>query len=160
MNIHEEVLKTYSNRLRVRVCGVCVQDDKILILNHAGILPRGDFWCPPGGGLQFGETLHQCLIREFQEEAKAEISIGKLLFINEFIDNSLHAIEFFFAVKLLSGEPQKGFDPEMKVQIIKEISWLSLQEIKDFSVQNSHQIFSKISSFQELLAMNGTLLTV
>jgi 8-oxo-dGTP diphosphatase len=158
MNIHEEVLKIYSNRLRVRVCGVCVEEDKILILNHAGILPDGDFWCPPGGGLQFGETLHQCLIREFLEETNSDVSIGKLLFINEFIENSLHAIEFFFEVKLLSNEVKKGTDPEMKVQIIKEISWLTLAEIKGFFVQNSHIIFSKIDSFQELLAMNGALL--
>jgi ADP-ribose pyrophosphatase YjhB (NUDIX family) len=47
---HEQVLNLYAQKLRLRVCGICVQDQKILMINHAGVVQGADFWCPPGGG--------------------------------------------------------------------------------------------------------------
>ncbi len=125
----EEIINLYGNQLRVRICGICVQDDKILLINHSGMNENNEFWSPPGGGLQFGETIAECLKREFSEETNTIISIGKLLTIREFIKLPLHAIEFYYEVKIESGQVKKGFDPEMQEQIIKDIQWLSFKEI-------------------------------
>jgi 8-oxo-dGTP diphosphatase len=130
------VHRQYGNQIRIRVCGVCIEEGKILLLNHIGIRENSDFWCPPGGGLQFGETVEDCLKREFLEETNTEISVGKFLTVNEFVNPPLHAVELFYEVKIISGIPKKGFDPEMEEQIISDLRWFNLKEIKDLSVHN------------------------
>jgi 8-oxo-dGTP diphosphatase len=120
---------------------VCIQEGKILLLNHIGIRENSDFWCPPGGGLQFGETIEECLKREFLEETNTEISVGKFLTVNEFINPPLHAIELFYEVKIINGIPKKGTDPEMEEQIISDLRWFDSEEIKGLSV---HNVISKV----------------
>ena len=127
--MNQNLINQYGNHLRVRVCGVCVQDGKILLINHAGLNESNEFWSPPGGGLQFGEAIDECLKREFLEETNTVISVGKFLKIREFIQLPLHAIELYYEVKIESGNIETGFDPEMEEQIIKDIQWISLEEI-------------------------------
>jgi 8-oxo-dGTP diphosphatase len=127
--LDKSLINQYGNQLRVRVCGICVQDGKILLINHAGMNESGEFWSPPGGGLQFGETIEDCLKREFLEETNTVISIGKFLKIREFLKPPFHAIELFYEVKIESGIVKMGFDPEMEEQIIKDIQWLSFEEV-------------------------------
>lgn len=93
----------------------------------------GEFWSPPGGGLQFGETIEECLKREFLEETNTEILVGKFLKVNEFLEPPLHAIELFYEVNIVAGEISVGFDPEMENQIIKDVKWLSFEEVNSFS---------------------------
>jgi 8-oxo-dGTP diphosphatase len=127
--MNQEIINQYGNQLRVRVCGICVKDNKILLINHSGMNDCGEFWSPPGGGIKFGETIEDCLKREFYEETNTVIAVGKFLKINEFIIPPLHAIEIFYEVEILSGEIKIGFDPEMKEQIIKDVKWLSFEEV-------------------------------
>lgn len=135
-SIHQKIIEQYGNRIRIRVCGVCIEDGKILLINHIGVMENTDFWCPPGGGLQFGETIEDCLKREFLEETNTEISVGRFLEINEFVTPPLHAVELFYEVKIISGIAIKGIDPEMEEQIISDLRWFSLDEIKRLSVHN------------------------
>ncbi len=130
------VHQQYGNRIRIRVCGICVQDGRILLLNHIGVRENSDFWCPPGGGLQFGETIEECLKREFLEETNTEISVGKFFTVNEFVSPPLHAIELFYEVKIISGIPKKGIDPEMEEQIISDLRWFDFEDLKNIPVHN------------------------
>jgi 8-oxo-dGTP diphosphatase len=125
----ENIINQYGNHLRVRVCGICVQDGKILLINHSGLNETGEFWAPPGGGLQFGETIEECLKREFLEETNTTVSMGKFLTVREFLKYPLHAIELCYEVSIESGEIEIGIDPEMEEQIIKDIEWLSFEEV-------------------------------
>jgi len=127
--MNNEIINQFGNQLRVRVCGICVQKGKILLINHSGLNESNEFWSPPGGGLQFGETIDECLKREFLEETNTTIFVGKFLKIREFLKPPLHAIELYYEVKIESGIVKKGFDPEMKEQIIKDIQWLSFEEV-------------------------------
>lgn len=139
-SIHQKVIEQYGNHVRVRVCGVCIEAGKILLLNHIGVRENLDFWCPPGGGLQFGETIEDCLKREFSEETNTEISVGNFLTINEFVNSPLHAIELFYEVTIIEGIPQKGTDPEMEEQIISDLRWFSFDEVKGLSKGTVHQV--------------------
>ena len=111
------------------MCGICVQDNKILLINHSGLNESNEFWSPPGGGLQFGETIEECLKREFLEETNTAISVGQFLKVREFLKLPLHAIELYYEVKIESGIVKKGFDPEMEEQIIKDIQWVSFEDV-------------------------------
>ena len=105
------VHQTFGNQLRVRICGVCVTENRILLVNHSNI-GNGDFWAPPGGGMQFGESAEACLKREFLEETGLIVEMGDFLFACELINKPLHALELFFTVILTGGRLKKGFDPE------------------------------------------------
>ena len=140
--MNQNIINQYGNHIRIRICGVCIQEGKILLLNHIGIRENSDFWCPPGGGLEFGETIDDCLKREFLEETNTEILVGKFLTINEFVNPPLHAVELFYEVKIINGIAKKGIDPEMDEQIISDLRWFSLQETIELSV---HDIVKSLS---------------
>ena len=100
-----EIGKIYGDRLRVRVCGLCWDGDRILLANHS-LLSGSNFWIPPGGGLEYGETVEKALKREFSEETGLEVEQLGFAFGCEFVKKPLHAIELFFNV-VKSGESSK-----------------------------------------------------
>lgn len=121
-----------SGRLRVRVCGILVEQDKMLLVQLRSPVTDSLIWMPPGGGVERGESLQQTLIREFKEETGLAIAVGKLLYLNEFIEEPFHAIEFYFRVSKISGNPKLGSDPEFSEhgQILKDLKFFSHAEIQ------------------------------
>ena len=151
----DSVYKTFGNKLRVRVCGLCIEDDHVLVINHKGIR-AGDFWAPPGGGLQFGETLETCLKREFVEETGFHIEVQDFQLISEFINIPLHALEIFFLVNKLTGVLKKGFDPEMEdSQIIQDVKFMSWSQINALEPDSRHGIFNLIPDSSKILDLKG-----
>lgn len=144
----------YGNRIRVRACGICIEDNKVLMIGHRAILGENTFWSPPGGGVEVGEMAEEALRREFLEETGLETEVGKLLIMNEFVKLPLHAIELFFVVKRVGGKLVLGHDPEMNSseQLIQKIEWLSLDEIKRLNLSEKHQFWQKFGSFDEIIA--------
>lgn len=144
----------YGNRIRVRACGICIENNRVLMIGHRAILGENTFWSPPGGGVEVGEMAENALKREFLEETGLEIKVGKLLLMNEFVKLPLHGVELFFEVKKLSGELILGHDPEMNLdeQLIQKIEWLSLDKIKRLNLNEKHQFWQKFESFDEIIA--------
>lgn len=157
----EEVLRLYGNRLRTRVCGICILDNRLLMVRHRGIGVTDTFWCPPGGGIQFGETAHLALEREFLEETGLRVKTGKLLFVNEFMQPPLHAMELFFTTTILGGDLRVGIDPEMSEnnQIITEVELMSMEQIKAFPANEVHHMFQYCQTLDDVFLLNGYLHT-
>ncbi|MBT31476.1 MAG: NUDIX hydrolase [Thalassobius sp.] len=152
----DKVSIAFGNRLRVRVCGICIENDKVLMVRHQS-LGNGFLWAPPGGGLDFGETLEEGLQREFVEETGMEVEVVRFLFVHEYLDKPLHGIELFFEVKQIGGVMKMGTDPEMssKDQIIDHLKFLSFDEIKAQPEGCVHNSVLHSNSVEELLAMQG-----
>ncbi|MBI3218457.1 MAG: NUDIX domain-containing protein [Bacteroidetes bacterium] len=151
----ESVQNIYGHRLRVRVCGICVNDDAILLVNHTGISDH-HFWAPPGGGIEFGESAYDCLVREFKEETGLEVEVCDFLFACEFIHGPLHAIELFFSVKVVGGELQKGTDPESgSDQIITEVAFLTWSRLDELKKEEIHGIFQIPKEKCEISLLSG-----
>src|SRR5688572_22092013 len=112
-----EIAKIYGNRLRVRVCGLCWDGDSLLLANHSSVAGN-NLWLPPGGGLEYGETLEKALKREFLEETGLEVTQLDFAFGCEFVKEPLHSVELFFNVAKNGGTLKTGYDPE--IQIIQE----------------------------------------
>ena len=155
----QEVLKLYGNRLRLRVCGLYCEGDRLLMVRHRGIGPTDTFWCPPGGGAQFGEAAPAALIREFAEETGLAVEIGDMLFVNEFMQPPLHALELFFAVRVTGGTLRQGIDPEMGIdeQIIEEVRLMTFDEIKACPPEEVHALFRHCTSLDEVFRLRGYL---
>jgi 8-oxo-dGTP diphosphatase len=146
----------YGNQLRVRVCGIFIKDDAMLLVNHE-FAGKGDFWAPPGGGVSFGENAGDCLAREFKEETGLVVNVEQFLFACEFIQAPLHAIELFFEVSVLGGELKMGIDPEMdrNNQIIQDARFVSMAEIKTMKTNSLHGLFQLVSKPEQILGLRG-----
>src|SRR5690606_12765840 len=102
----------FGERLRFRVNGVLIEGDKILLIQHRMAADRF-FWNVPGGGLQYGSDVIANLKREYLEETGLEIEVKKFLFLHEFLEPPLHAVELYFEVAKVSGILKVGYDPEL-----------------------------------------------
>ncbi|ANQ48173.1 NUDIX hydrolase [Flammeovirga sp. MY04] len=155
MKNDKAVEQTFGHRLRVRVCGVLVEGEKILMAVHRGIGPNGIFWAPPGGGLEYGETVDDALKREFLEETGLEIELKKHLFTHEFHDLPLHGIELFFLVEKTGGSLKIGHDPEMEEQILENMVFIDFKELAQKTKEEKHHLFRHCNSLKELINMQG-----
>ncbi|PRY15443.1 ADP-ribose pyrophosphatase YjhB (NUDIX family) [Pontibacter ummariensis] len=146
----------YADRLRVRACGICIQNEKLLLVRHGSTVDNSAFWAPPGGGVDYGETLHSCLKRELVEETGLKVEIGKFLFTNEFLRPPLHALELFFEVHVTGGSLFTGADPEMGTgkQLLEEVAWLALPEIQAIPQQDKHRALHYLLSLDDLLGLD------
>ncbi|RQP11442.1 MAG: NUDIX domain-containing protein [Chryseobacterium sp.] len=88
------------DRFNVRVYGLCVKDHSLLLLKeeYAGeILVK-----LPGGGLEFGEGITDCLHREFKEELNVKIKILRHFYTQEdFVKSKFRANEQLLTVYYL-----------------------------------------------------------
>lgn len=158
--IKKRIVEQFGNKLRVRVCGFCVDGDNILMVNHHALNDKGDFWGPPGGGMDFSLSAEENLSREFEEETGIKIEIVRFLFVHEYLSPPLHAIELFFHVKKIHGDLKIGNDPEMKTneQIIKDVQYKTFHELKKMDPESVHQVFRSFNSVKEILNGNGYFL--
>ena len=65
-------------KFHITVKAIVIYHQKILILKR--VRPSSDglgYWELPGGGLEYGETPHEALIRELKEETGLDIKIIK-----------------------------------------------------------------------------------
>lgn len=151
-----KIPEIYTNRARLRVSGLCWRDEKLLIVNHRH-LTAGSFWSPPGGGVEFGESAADTLVREFREETGIEIVPDHYQFVSEFIQPPLHAVELFFTVNYLSGDVSRGTDPESSPddQLITDVQFMSMEEILRIPHEERHGIFRVVKTAAELKKLTG-----
>ena len=86
----------------LRVYGLLILDNRVLLTDEyrAGMIMTKF----QGGGLEKGEGLADCLIREFEEELAISIEVGKLYYVNEFLqvsafNSSQQLISFYYIVE-------------------------------------------------------------
>ncbi|WP_436517226.1 NUDIX domain-containing protein [Ekhidna sp. To15] len=152
-----ELSNPFGGKVRVRVGGLLVENSKILLLKHQNIGPEGYLWSPPGGGVEFGESLHEALKKEFLEETNLNINVGEYLFTNEFIRKPYHAIELFFLVKRTSGTLKLGYDPELaeNQQMLTDAKFFSAKEIETIPTAAIHNVFNTAGARHKITDLRG-----
>jgi 8-oxo-dGTP diphosphatase len=155
--LENKIKSTFGERLRVRVCGICIENDQILLIHHKGLTKSGSLWAPPGGGMEYGEDAKAALRREFLEETGLSIEVTEFLFVHEYLDKPLHGIELFFEVKRVGGRLTNGSDPEMgeDFQIITAATFMPFEEIKQIPKASLHYVIQNITSLEAILKLNG-----
>ena len=153
--MEKTVSELYGNRVRVRTCGICIIGDRMVMVNHRGLVD-GDFWIPPGGGVEFGEEAPAGLAREFLEETGLQVDVGPFLFACELVKPPLHSVELFFHVVYKGGELTVGKDPESgKRQIIKDVQMLTSGDIRKLGPAHVHGVLSKYPDISQITALRG-----
>lgn len=109
--------------LNVRVTGVVVEDDHVLLLNQD--TDTGRSWSLPGGKVEQGESLEQALVREMLEETGVQVEVGRLLYVCDHLPGgSTHVVHITFEARRVGGtlgEVAEGADsrPIRGVEFVK-----------------------------------------
>jgi 8-oxo-dGTP diphosphatase len=118
---------------------IIIQNGKLLATKNQDQF--GVFYLLPGGGQEPGETIYEALIRECLEEISAEVEIGEVRFIREYIgknhefrefDSDVHQIEYMFLCTLKPGSKLcNGSVPDCN-QI--GVEWLDLRRFSEYRI--------------------------
>lgn len=129
--------------INVRVYACAVKDHCVLALyeEYAGepLLKL------PGGGLELGESLTDCLHREFDEELNVSIEVLEHLYTQDFFLESRfreneQLLTIYYAVKILNEEDLIILDP-----CIEKTEWINLNsEINPFTLPVDKLVFEKL----------------
>lgn len=147
----------YGKNVRTRVCGILANEHGILMVKHEPLGKHGYLWSPPGGKVEYGISLEDNLKREFEEEVGLNIEVGQFMFVNEYINSPLHAVEIFFKIRSYSGKIKVGIDPELSSenQVIKNVEFITFLKIKSMNPDTVHNIFRHCISQEELINLRG-----
>ncbi|MET3193929.1 NUDIX hydrolase [Bacillus sp. OAE603] len=110
----------------IGAAGICINESNQVLMVLQGASDEKKLWSVPSGGLEIGETLEECCIRELREETGYDIRIIKPLFIKEGSSFGVTVEVHFFKIEVIGGEA-KIQDPD---QLIHDIAWKSAEEVK------------------------------
>jgi len=71
----------------IRVYGLLIIRKRVLVIDE--IVKGKKVTKFPGGGLEFGEGIKDCLIREFYEETGNEVIIDRLFYLTDYFQESM-----------------------------------------------------------------------
>ena len=124
-----------KDRVRNSVKAVIIQAGKILLVQKADIL--GAYTVLPGGGQRAGEPLPEALRRECLEEINAQVTVGELLFVRDYISEHhefadisghVHQVEIHFACSVCAEyQPASGSEPDRGQQ---NVMWVPLENLE------------------------------
>lgn len=112
------------------------------------------YYVIPGGGQEHRENLHEAVIRECREELGADVEVGELLFVREYIGKNhqfannhalAHQTEFMFLCQLKQQSFKEGTNLDDN-QIGTE--WLPIKELLNYNLY-PHALRSQLLSFYE-----------
>ena len=106
VEVINQYAKTYSEppeRVRSAGRGLVIRDGKILLSYERNT----DVYMSPGGGVEQGESIEECCVREFREETGYEVRIIRpLIIINEYCFETLYESNYF--VCEITGESKNS----------------------------------------------------
>ncbi|ERG89891.1 MAG: ADP-ribose pyrophosphatase [halophilic archaeon J07HX5] len=125
--------------IRTATGALIIENEETLLVQYRN---NGEEWyTPPGGGQQFGETLHEPLQRESRAELGVELRIGSLVAVRHYIaDNNdiegetkTHQLELMFHCSLPDDiQPGEGCRPDENQVAVEWVGFNSLREIYFF----------------------------
>ncbi len=109
-------------KIREAARGVVIENNKILLTyeTNTGV------YMTPGGGLEEGETLGECCVRELREEAGVEVKpIKQFLRINEYCPECMYVSNYFLCEKV--GECETALT-EIEVEHGAVPRWVEIEK--------------------------------
>ncbi|WP_317897015.1 NUDIX domain-containing protein [Aurantibacillus circumpalustris] len=126
-----------SSKFNVRVYGILIENNALLVSDE--YIKKNKITKLPGGGLEFGEGIKDCLIREFQEELNLKIEVTEHFYTTDFFvtssfDTNSQVISIYYIVEPLESldfkVSSKSHDYEKK-DGAQSLRWINLKELKE-----------------------------
>lgn len=116
-----------AGSIRVRVAALVTDGRKLLVVRHR----KGgrEYRLLPGGGVEFGESVLDALVREVHEETGLEIEPGGLLATTETIypDGARHILHLVFHAPRWAGTLRQGPEDER----VQAAEWISTEDLDE-----------------------------
>lgn len=107
--------------------GIIVDNGKILIAQRPKGKSLPDYWEFPGGKLEEGETIQECLKRELWEELGTEAEIGEFIMESDYkYEHGEFALQVFW-VHL----PKNA---ELKMNVHQQLKWVTVAELPSYQM--------------------------
>ncbi len=115
---------------RIRAAAIIVKDDQILLARHEK--EGQSYWVLPGGGVDYGETVGEALVREIREEANLDIRLGELVLLNDSIppDHHRHIVNLYFLADITGGEVRVGQNDKR----LRGMKFIDVNDIPDITL--------------------------
>ena len=116
---------------RIGVYGWCIGEWGVLLAQVSPAYSSSMPWTLPGGGMEWGETPRETLVREFKEETGLLPRIDEPLYVRsrvidvEAVGRPVHNLQIVFAVEA-GGEPR----PEERGSTV-DARWVPVDEVED-----------------------------
>lgn len=114
------------HQFRITARGIIIENEQILFVSD-----EGQYWYTPGGRLEPGESLQNCVEREVFEETGLIVKAGPLLYVQESLDtkDSTHKIHFYFHTTVKEGTvSEHWFDAGGSVQYRQFFNYETIKE--------------------------------
>lgn len=124
------------NPVRTAARAVIICDGKLLAIKMRD--RRGVFYILPGGGQNAGETLEQTVRRECLEEVGVEVTVGKLIYVREYIGKNhnfakrhaaFHQLEHVFSCSVMN--PLEACPGSETDNLQVGVNWLALESMQN-----------------------------
>ena len=113
--------------LPLAVCAAVVfHQGKILLTQRPANKPHGGFWEFPGGKIELGESPHQTLRRELQEELNIGISVGPVVETTYHHYDWGNVLIIAYLCEWLSGE--------LEHLEVADHRWLTPAQLSDYQI--------------------------
>lgn len=132
------------NRFNVRVYFLLMNDQCDHVLISDEIIAGNEYTKFPGGGLEFGEGIAECIHREAMEELKQPVKIIRHFYTTDFLVQSAfmptdQVISIYYLVSYEGNQQFETtttkFDFKQRVEDEESFRWVKISEIdeRDFS---------------------------
>ncbi len=112
-----------TKKFVIRCRGIILHNNKLLVVRHPHDV---SYAALPGGRLEWGEDIKDCIHREIVEELGVEPIVGRLLYVHNFVDGKdIHSIEFFFEITNRGDYKECGKRVRSHAHELAEICWVS-----------------------------------
>lgn len=93
----------------VRAYGILIHDGAVALVRSSNPQHQPPLWWLPGGGIDFGETPEETLVREFREETGLSIHQPELFSVTSDVrrrpnGDGIHTVRIIYTVSYLSGD--------------------------------------------------------
>lgn len=110
---------------RIRVAAIITDEQgRVLAVRH--VKGEDTYWLLPGGGVEYGESLAESLVRELREETGLEVKPGRIAFVNDSIPpgGHRHVVNIYFMAEVCAGRLNLGTEANLA-----ELRYMSPDEL-------------------------------